>query len=158
MYKDQWKEVLAEKDPAASALLDLAIDAYTAGFECEPADYYPGVNAVNLLVQKGTRGAMKEVERLTPLVSFAVARRGGAASDDYWELATVLELAVIARDFKAAEDVLPKALAVVTEGWMATTTADNLDMVLTRRRREDGRARTQRIIKRLRKRAAGRQK
>ena len=113
----------------AGARLDKAIQAYTRGFECEPADYYPGVNAVNLLIQKGTQEAQREIERLTPLVSFAVARRGGAASDDYWDLATVLELALIGRDTESAEGVIGKVLDAAKAGWMLTTTADNLALV-----------------------------
>lgn len=47
-------------DSRAGAHLDDAIHAYTRGFECEPADYYPGVNAINLLIQKGTAASQKE--------------------------------------------------------------------------------------------------
>ena len=46
----------------------------------------------------------KEAERLTPLVSFAVARRGGSASDDYWDLA------MIRRDYELTEGVVAKVL------------------------------------------------
>ena len=37
----------------ADGYLEQAIDAYKKGFECEPVDYYPGVNAITLLLQKG---------------------------------------------------------------------------------------------------------
>jgi tetratricopeptide (TPR) repeat protein len=53
VYKDQYKELQEAKDLRADGRLDKAIEAYTRGFECEPADYYPGVNAITLLIQKG---------------------------------------------------------------------------------------------------------
>jgi hypothetical protein len=66
------------------------------------------------------------------LVSFAVARRGGLKSTDYWDLATVLELALIGRDDSLANQALPRLLAAATAteaDWMPKTTADNLVMV-----------------------------
>jgi hypothetical protein len=61
------------------------------------------VNAITLLVEKGDTTALAEADRLVPLVSFAVARRGGAASSDYWDLATVLELAAIGNDWSSIQ-------------------------------------------------------
>jgi tetratricopeptide (TPR) repeat protein len=129
IYKDQYKEAKEANKTIADGYLDEAIDAYKNGFECEPVDYYPGVNAITLLLQKGDENAIEEAEKLTPLVSFAVARKGGASSSDYWDLATVLELAVIGRDEKMAMSVLPRVLARAEASWMAKTTADNLDMI-----------------------------
>jgi len=138
IYKDRFKAATKDQDPRAPALLDKAIDAYTRGFESEPADYYPGVNAITLLLQKGSEEAQREAERLTPLVSFAVARRGGAASSDYWDLATVLELAMVGRDRESAEQVLPRVLNAATASWMAETTANNLELIRDlRKQRED---------------------
>jgi len=63
------------------------------------------------LIEKGDAEAMKEADRLAPLVSFAVARRGGVSSNDYWDLATVLELSAIGNDWTLAARVLPRVLA-----------------------------------------------
>lgn len=162
IYKDQYKEAAATHDPSASAYLDDAIDAYTRGFECEPADYYPGVNAITLLFEKAGRAgyedeamaAQEEAERLTPLVSFAVARRGGASSTDYWNLATVFELAVIGRDYRSAAGALPRVLRTADEGWMAGTTADNLDLILRLRTGKEDTSPLERFIEELRRKAA----
>lgn len=62
---------------------------------------------------------------------FAVARRGGAASSDYWDLATVLELALIGREAQMVSDVLPRLLVAAQAGWMPRSTADNLALLLT---------------------------
>lgn len=154
VYKDQYKEAESAGKALASAYLDKAIQAYRRGFECEPADYYPGVNAINLLIQKATEESHKEAEQLAPLVSFAVARRGGATSDDYWDLATVLELAVIGRDYDAAEAVLPRVLVSASASWMAKTTADNLELILELRSGEAESDRAKGAVTALRERAA----
>src|SRR5436309_281590 len=73
--------------------------------------------------------ALKEVERLVPLVSFAVARRGGASSSDYWDLATVLELACIGEDWATAARVLPKAILAATDSFKTATTIGNLRLL-----------------------------
>jgi tetratricopeptide (TPR) repeat protein len=111
IYKDRYRELKKSGSIMAVAALDEAIKAYTRGFESDPRDYYPGVNAITLLVEKGDTTALAEADRLVPLVSFAVARRGGDASSDYWDLATVLELAAISNDWQAATSVLPKTLS-----------------------------------------------
>jgi hypothetical protein len=94
------------------------------------------VNAITLLVEKGDEEALKEVERLLPLVTFAVARRGGAGSSDYWDLATVLELACIGGDWTMASRVLSKTLAAATASWISRTTLDNLTMLRKARERQ----------------------
>jgi len=137
VYKDLYREAKEANKAIAAGYLDKAIDAYKKGFECEPMDYYPGVNAITLLLQKGDQKAIEEAEKLTPLVSFAVARKGGTASSDYWDLATVLELAVIARDEKMAISVLPKVLVNADASWMVKTTADNLDMIKNLRKEKE---------------------
>jgi tetratricopeptide (TPR) repeat protein len=126
VHKDRYRELRKAGSLMAEAERDFAIEAYTRGFEADPRDYYPGVNAINLLVEKGDAEALRQADRLVPLVSFAVARRGGATSSNYWDLATVLELAAIGGDWKAAGSVLPRTLAAARASWMARTTADNL--------------------------------
>ncbi len=127
VYKDRYKG--AEGSLLAQGYLDEAISAYTRGFEADPRDHYPGVNAINLLIQKGTADALKEAERLLPLVSFAVARRGGMNSSDYWDVATVVELACLGGDWPTAGRGLPRVLVMGTKAWMLRTTRDNLVML-----------------------------
>jgi len=126
VHKDRYKEFKEKKSILASAALDDAIGAYVKGFESDPRDYYPGVNAITLLVGKGDPDSLKHAERLVPIVSFAVARRGGSASTDYWDLATTLELNAIGNDWKLAVSVLPKVLAAAKADWMIETTMNNL--------------------------------
>src|SRR5262249_12778595 len=135
IYKDIYKEAAQAGRITATAALDDAIDAYTKGFETDPRDYYPGVNAINLLIQKGDAEALREVERLLPLVSFAVARRGGASSVDYWDLATVLEVACIGEDWATANRVIAKAVLAATDSFKTATTLDNLRLLKKARER-----------------------
>ena len=135
IHKDIYKEAAqAGRITAAAALVD-AIDAYTKGFEADPRDYYPGVNAINLLMQKGDTEALKEVARLLPLVSFAVERRGGANSGNYWDLATVLELACIGDDWATANQVLSKVILAATNSFETATTLGNLRLLKQARER-----------------------
>ena len=129
VYKDQYRASEAD-DAARIGYLHKAIVAYTKGFEAEPMDYYPGVNAITLLVLKDGPEAKAEIDRLLPLVTFAVLRQGGAESTDYWTLATVLELALVGRDQDLANKVLPRLLVTDAEGWMFKTTLDNLSLIL----------------------------
>jgi tetratricopeptide (TPR) repeat protein len=135
VHKDRYKEMKKQGSIMAAAALDDAIDAYTKGFESDPRDYYPGVNAVTLLIEKGDADALKQADRLVPLVSFAVARRGGASSSDYWDLATVLELGAIGNDWAMVTRVLPKVLAAAKASWQIKTTWDNLLLLKAARER-----------------------
>src|SRR5262249_55119381 len=134
--KDRYKAATQAKSIIAAAALDDAITAYTRGFEADPRDYYPGVNAITLLIEKGSDDAMKDAERLVALVAFAVARPGGATSGDYWDLATVLELACIGNDWTTAGRVLPRVIAAARESWMPKTTLTNLELLKQARMRQ----------------------
>jgi hypothetical protein len=129
IHKDVYKGAAQAGRITAAAALDNAIDAYTKGFEADPRDYYPGVNAINLLLQKDDTEALREVARLLPLVSFAVERRGGASSSNYWDLATVLELACIGDDWATANQVLPKVILAATNSFETATTLGNLRLL-----------------------------
>jgi tetratricopeptide (TPR) repeat protein len=135
IHKDMYTEAAQAKKITKTAVLDDAIDAYTKGFESDPRDYYPGINAISLLIQKGDAMALKEAERLLPLVSFAVARRGGASSSDYWDIATALELACIGEDWPLANGILPRALMATTNSFSSQTTLGNLQLLKEARER-----------------------
>ena len=135
IHKDIYKEAAQAGRITAAAALDDAIDAYTKGFEADPRDYYPGVNAINLLMLKGDTEALREVARLLPLVSFAVERRGGASSGNYWDLATVLELACIGDDWATANQVLSKVILAATNSFETATTLGNLRLLKQARER-----------------------
>ena len=80
-------------------------------------------------MQKDDTDALKEVARLLPLVNFAVERRGGASSGNYWVLATVLELACIGDDWETANRLLPKVILAATNSFETATTLGNLRLL-----------------------------
>lgn len=131
VYKDLWEKAKADGQRIpARGYLKRAIETYRAGFEADWRDPYPGINAVTLMEiqDKPDPG----LAALLPVVRYAagqrVARDGGNAGD-YWDHATLLELAVLARDEEAAEESAATALALVREPWEPATTARNLRLI-----------------------------
>jgi tetratricopeptide (TPR) repeat protein len=129
VYKDRWEEASkdARRPYLARGLLDKAIDAYVRGFEADWRDAYPGINAVTLMELRDQPDPHQQ--QLLPVVAYAVERRIAAGKADYWDHATRLELAVLARDEAKAESALANALAAVREPWEPETTAHNLRLI-----------------------------
>jgi len=127
--KDRWTEKSQSGDAGAIDALSEAIDAYRQGFEADPREHYPGINLLTLLLRRGLQGDIEEVRRITPVVSFAVARKGGIGSGDCWTAATVLELAVIEGEERLAQRALSAMLDTQPDRWMRETTAESLDML-----------------------------
>ncbi|MEM9271501.1 MAG: TRAFs-binding domain-containing protein [Cyanobacteria bacterium P01_F01_bin.143] len=128
VYKDRWATAeKAGKTLLAKGLLDSAIDAYLKGFEADWRDAYPGINAVTLMEIKNPPDPRRE--KLIPVVSYAVEQRIDNAEPDYWDYATLLELAVLAKKENEATKALFRSLAVVREVWEPETTARNLRLI-----------------------------
>jgi tetratricopeptide (TPR) repeat protein len=134
VYKDQWDQaVRAGETYLAAGMLGQAIGAYLKGFEADWRDAYPGVNAVTLMELRDPPDPRRS--GLIPVVSYAVERRLAAGEADYWDQATRLELAVLARDEEGARDALAHALALVREPWEPESTANNLKLIRQARER-----------------------
>lgn len=130
IYKDRYFEALAAGDrPRAGGFLTRAIDLYRNGFNADPRDYYPGVNLSTLLALKGTPEARAELKRTVPAVAFAVGRVGGINSTDYWQVATVLELAVLGGDSDTAARALEIVSTLDFPDWCFMSTAKNLKLL-----------------------------
>jgi tetratricopeptide (TPR) repeat protein len=104
-----------------------AVDAYLPGFEADPRNYYPGVNALTLMFLGNEKD--ERFDKFMPLVTYAVERELRTKPKDYWVLATALELAVL--DMKAAEakSYAAKAINSNPDDWMKETTAANLKKI-----------------------------
>ncbi len=124
VYKDRWE---AAKDASAGALLGKAIQAYKKGFEADWRDAYPGINTVTLMEMQEPPDP--EREKLKPLVRYAAERRIAAGEPDYWDYATLLEIAVLEMDEKGAREALGQVLACVREPWEPETTLRNLRLI-----------------------------
>ena len=128
VYKDRWEQ--AEKSGEkilAKSILNKAIDSYLKGFEADWRDAYPGINAITLMEIKEPPDIRKE--KIIPVVTYAVERRIEAGKPDYWDHATLLELAVLAKNEDAASTALGDTLASIREVWEPETTARNLRLI-----------------------------
>ena len=130
IYKSQYKDALAAGERIrANGFLNQAIEQYRAGFVADPRDYYPGVNLVTLLAAKATPEALDEWRRTVPLVSFALSRLGALNSEDYWQVATVFELAISGSDPDTAMRALEVLQTLDLPAWYFKTTRDNLKLL-----------------------------
>jgi uncharacterized protein DUF4071 len=128
VYKDRWQAVLREAGrQAAAPLLEQAIEAYLRGFEADWRDAFPGINAITLMEFREPPDPRRQ--RLIPVVRYAVERRIAVGQHDYWDHATLIELAVLARDAAAAQAALHDALSCAREVWEPESTARNLSFI-----------------------------
>ena len=138
VYKDEWSDAVRDgKEALARGYLDRAITSYLQGFEADWRDAYPGINAVTLMEIRDPpdpRG-----QELIPVVRYAAVRRLAVGDADYWDHATMVELAVLGRDEAGAQDALAKALVAVREAWEPKSTANNL-AIIRRAREQRGQA------------------
>lgn len=129
VFKDRWDNACKNGDKfLARGLLSRAIEAYLKGFEADWRDAYPGINAVTLMELAEPPDPRRL--KILPVVAYAVERRIASGKPDYWDYATRLELAVLAKDEESAADALSSALAAVREPWEPETTARNLRLLI----------------------------
>ncbi len=137
VYKDQWQAACkGGQDVQAEGYRKKAVAAYLQGFESDWRDAYPGINALTLMALGPQQD--RRFSDLLPVVRYAVERRLAKRTPDYWDYATVLELAVLADDPAAAQDALSDALAHLREPWEAKSTAGNLSLLADARLRHGG--------------------
>lgn len=128
VYKDRWDNAKKAGDTfRARGELDKAIETYLKGFECDWRDAYPGINAVSLMEMRTTVD-VRQAE-LIPIVTYAVKRKMASGKPDYWDHATLLELAVLARDEEKAFAALGAALTFIREVWEPETTCRNIRLI-----------------------------
>ena len=95
VYRDKYLELKRDGNLMASAVLNQSLEAYRKGFSLDPRDYYPGIYAIILLTEKGDEKSLQESKELIPLVKFAIDRRGGIESNNYWDIASLLTLVAL---------------------------------------------------------------
>jgi hypothetical protein len=136
VYKDRWEAALRRKNKTlANDLSKRAINAYLRGFQADWRDALPGINAVTLMELKEPPDPRRK--QLTPIVAYAVERRIATGKPDYWDYATLVELAVLAKDREKAASALKDSLASIREAWEPETTARNLRLIREARERRN---------------------
>ena len=127
VYKDRWEAAKkAGQNMEARGLLKEAVDAYLAGFQTDWRDAYPGVNAVSSMEMMDKPPPVQA--EILPVVRYSASQKA-KASGDYWDYATLMELAVIGRDQDDAEEQASMALAKATFGWHLETSERNLRLI-----------------------------
>jgi hypothetical protein len=128
ILKDRWEAALERGETAqAKELLVKAVAAYLRGFEADWRDTYPGVNAVTLMELKEPADPRRR--EILPVVHYAVEQRIRSGAADYWDYATLLELAALSCDEAKGIDALARSLARVREPWEPETTARDLRLI-----------------------------
>jgi tetratricopeptide (TPR) repeat protein len=126
MYKDRWDLARNETRPEARSLLRRAIDTYAEGFQADWRDAYPGVNAVSLMEMQDKPDPRQA--QMLPVVRYSATRKA-EKNADYWDYATLMELAVLAKDADDAENQLSEALGMARASWELESTARNLGLI-----------------------------
>ena len=130
VYKDRWEKTYNKEEEnndetyLSDSYMDKAINSYLKGFESDSHDTYPGINAVTLMEIKKNPDPRRL--NLIPVVKYSVQRKIANGKADYWDYATLLELAILAKDKEASFNFLAKALTHLREGWEGETILRNL--------------------------------
>jgi len=130
VYKDRWQKATNKFE--AKGYLNRAIEEYTKGFEADWRDAYPGINAVTLMEVRNPPDPRRL--EILPIVRYAAARRIAAGTPNYWDYATLLELAILGKNEAEATENLTSALATKPKDWMKETTHNNLSMISAARK------------------------
>lgn len=135
VYKDKYKEFKNSSPVRAAGFLDKAINTYINGYKADMRDFYPGINAVNLLFIKKDPGAADFSKVVEFSVNTHLERKSiisnqniAGSYDDYWPYATLLELAIIQDNQEKSQKYFQECLTISSELWQRKTTADNLTM------------------------------
>lgn len=133
VYKDRWENKLQIQNGATSlfltGLLNKSIDAYLKGFEIDWRDAYPGINALTLMEISNPMD--ERIKKIFPVVKYSLERRFEAKKLDYWDHATLLEIAIIEKDYLKLNQYLTNIISLtpVPEPWQIETTARNINMI-----------------------------
>ena len=123
VYKDYWSEN-SSSEVQAKGYLKKAIQTYLDGFESDFRDAYPGINAVTLMDIAGD----ERKDEILPVVTYAVKQKMKSGSD-YWDYATLLELAILENNVDKAEELLADVLVHIREPFEPKTTANNIKFI-----------------------------
>lgn len=128
VYKDQWEDAVKSGNALlARGFLEKAIKMYLQGFQADWRDAYPGINAVTLMELRNPPDDRRK--ELVPVVRYAVRRKIEKGKPDYWDYATLIELAVLEGNAEAANQALADALSNVRASWEPETTAHNIRLI-----------------------------
>jgi hypothetical protein len=129
VYKDRWQKALKIEDKILAAeYLNKSICVYLKGFEINQYDYYPGINAITLMEIKNPPDEKRK--QILPRVRYAVNQQLSSTNKpNYWDYATLLELAVLDKDESQISEIIDNALKLVPDKWQVESTLGNLNII-----------------------------
>lgn len=131
IHKDRWTTHQAQgNDAAAMHDLNRAIEAYRAGFDDQPSEPYLGVNLVQLLRWRGMASDADELLREAPRVRAALDARATEGREDFWSLATRLELEVAVHDWDRALTLAQRCVSQGSSSWEREAVRSSLEMMV----------------------------
>ena len=130
------------------AYLEEAIASYRSAFTIAPNDYYSGINLASLLSIYGGTEAQKELSDLVPRLRSQLEQRITDPRTGYWDIESAFQLAVIARDWSAAEGLLSKMIDRAPSQWMLQLAENNLGSIAKSMEVED-QAQIQKLVNSL---------
>lgn len=125
IYKDLYKNTDVSRSGEKQGYLDKAIETYLRGFYHDPRDFYPGINAVNLLFAKGDDTSIKKMNDIITCVNLAI-NRINKDDMDYWTVASIVECLLLKKDWLNAKQVTSQLVSTNEAPWKYKTTSDNL--------------------------------
>ena len=137
VYKDRWENKSQNKNGATSlfltGLLNKSINAYLNGFEIDWRDAYPGINALTLMEINNPTD--ERIKKILPVVKYSLERKLDSKRRDYWDHATLLELAIIEKDYTKMNQCLMNIVSLIPkpEPWQVESTAGNLNLIVRAR-------------------------
>jgi tetratricopeptide (TPR) repeat protein len=126
VYKDLWTTARSRAQSGADSILRQAIQAYLEAFQFDWRDAYPGVNAVTLMGLQERPDP--RLGGLLPVLRYAAVQSAEDAPE-YWDYATLLELAVLSGDHEDASKRLAEALGIARANWELDSTTRILDLI-----------------------------
>ncbi len=134
VYKDLFIEAFDNKnDLVADAFLEKALETYLKGLYADWRDAYPGINALMLLELKSEN---EKIQRLAPVVEFSVERKMDRMKPDYWDYASLMEIAIIENNKGKAKTYLNNIITTSFENWMIDTTLNNFQLIFAYRNKK----------------------
>ncbi len=132
VYKDLWEVALNNGQTIKTrGYHKRCVETYVQGFESDWRDAYPGINAVTMMELSEKEDPRQQ--ELLAVVTYSVKQRLKGSKPDYWDYATLLELAVLKKQEDEAIEILPDVLSSVRESFEIETTARNLSLICSYR-------------------------
>ncbi|MED3876265.1 TRAFs-binding domain-containing protein [Lysinibacillus capsici] len=129
IYKDKYDEQLQTgNNSLVNVYLDKAINAYRKGFQVDPREYYPGINAAMLLFMKNDEDSQKELDSILEVIKF-ILNRNDDKSKDCWEVATLLQIYCMLKDWDNANKYKTLLMSQIEFSWMNETIINDLKRI-----------------------------